>query len=95
MNVSCDQPWRQRDQVSPGVIAVLHSSKAHSVLTHHADKGHNQPLHEGLDHAEVGPSNAGGSIHQEHNISRIDIGAGHCKETASRSEEILQLITTS
>lgn len=82
-------PLRQRDRDSPGVIAVLHSSEAHPILTHHVDEWHHKPFHEGLDHAEVGPSDAGGSIHQEHNISRVDVGADHCKVTAGMSEEHL------
>lgn len=72
----------------PGIITVLHKSKPHSILAHHIDKRHNQPLHEGLDRAEIGPSNARWSIHQKYNIGCVDIGADHCKKRAGSSTGI-------
>lgn len=70
---------------SPGVVAVLHCPESHRALTDHMDKGPDQVLHEGSDHAEVGPPDAGGSIHQEHDVGRIDIDACPCKATISSS----------
>lgn len=62
---------------SPGVVAVLHGSKAHTLRIGCRRKGQHQPLKETPHFAEVAAANGRGAVEQEHDVGSVKARAGH------------------